>query len=45
MDNEMKRLVMRSAEGKSVWLGGLGVDFKIWGEQTQRLLAVPSLPT
>ncbi len=44
MDNAMKLLVMRPAEGKSVSLGGLGVDFKIWGEQTQRLLAVVEHP-
>jgi quercetin dioxygenase-like cupin family protein len=44
MDDRAQRLVVPPAEGKSVWLGGLGVDFKIWGEQTGRLLAVVEHP-
>ncbi len=44
MDIGTHRMVVQPAEGKSVWLGGLGVDFKIRGEQTQRLLAVVEHP-
>ena len=44
MDNRTQGLAVSPSEGKSVWLGGLGVDFKIWGEQTQRLLAVVEHP-
>jgi quercetin dioxygenase-like cupin family protein len=44
MDEGTHRMVVRPADGKSVWLGGLGVDFKIRGELTQRLLAVVEHP-
>ncbi len=44
MKRDTQRLVVPPGEGKSVWLGGLGVDFKIWGEQTGRLFAVVEHP-
>jgi len=33
-EHVMSEFVLAPHEGKSVWLGGLGVDFKITGEQT-----------
>jgi hypothetical protein len=35
-----ERIVVRPGEGKSVWLGGLGVDFKLWGQDTGGQFAV-----
>ena len=39
-----ERIVVRPGEGKSVWLGGLGVDFKLWGEDTAGQFAVVEHP-
>jgi mannose-6-phosphate isomerase-like protein (cupin superfamily) len=39
-----QELVVRGGEGRSVWLGGLGVDFKISGERTAGLFAVVEHP-
>ena len=36
----MSEFVIAPHEGKSVWLGGLGVDFKIAGEQTGGLFSI-----
>jgi hypothetical protein len=38
------RIVVRPGEGKSVWLGGLGVDFKLWGEDTTGQLKPRQVP-
>jgi len=40
----MSTIVLLPGEGKSVNLGGLGVDFKIWGDQTGGLLSVVEHP-
>lgn len=39
-----EELVVRRGQGQSVWLGGLGVDFKISGERTGGLFAVVEHP-
>jgi quercetin dioxygenase-like cupin family protein len=44
MNEATHRDLVRPGEGKSVWLGGVGVDFKILGEQTRGLLAVVEHP-
>lgn len=38
------RFVIEPDEGRSVWFGGLGVDFRIWGEETDRQFAVVEHP-
>ncbi len=38
------RIVVRPGEGESVWLGGLGVDFRLWGEDTGGQFAVVEHP-
>ncbi len=40
----MTAFVLSPGEGKSVWLGGLGVDFKIAGEQTGGALSIVEHP-
>lgn len=40
----MGKLILKADEGRSVWLGGLGVDFKIGGEQTGGAFAVIEHP-
>lgn len=40
----MSEFVLPSHEGKSVWLGGVGVDFKIAGEQTGGLFSIVEHP-
>lgn len=37
-------IVVRTGEGRRVDLGGLGVDFKIWGHQTAGHLAIVEHP-
>lgn len=37
-------LVVRQGEGESLWLGGLGVNFKVLGEQTDGLLSIVEHP-
>lgn len=37
-------LIVRPGEGTSVWLGGPGVDFKLWGEDTGGQFAVVEHP-
>lgn len=39
-----EQFVVRKGEGRSVWLGGLGVDFKISRERTRGLFAVVEHP-
>ena len=43
MTTDSRQLTL-AGEGKSVWLGGLGVDFKIYGEQTGGALAIVEHP-
>ncbi|MDQ0939052.1 MULTISPECIES: cupin domain-containing protein [unclassified Streptomyces] len=38
------RFVIEPAEGKSIWLAGIGVDFKIWGEETGNQFSVVEHP-
>ncbi|CAL9413439.1 cupin domain-containing protein [Streptomyces werraensis] len=38
------RFVVEPDEGTSVWLAGLGVDFKIWGEETGNQFSVVEHP-
>ncbi|MGP3998634.1 cupin domain-containing protein [Streptomyces sp. 8N706] len=38
------RLVIEPDEGKSIWLAGIGVDFKIWGEETGAQFSVVEHP-
>lgn len=40
----MTRILLPPKEGKSVWLAGLGVDFKISGEQTGGAFSVVEHP-
>ncbi len=40
----MSEFVLTPHEGKSVWLGGLGVDFKITGEQTGAFFSIVEHP-
>jgi quercetin dioxygenase-like cupin family protein len=40
----MTTIMLPPREGKSVWLGGLGVDFKISGEQTGGAFSVVEHP-
>jgi quercetin dioxygenase-like cupin family protein len=40
----MSQFMLSPREGKSVWLGGLGVDFKIAGEQTGGLFSIVEHP-
>jgi quercetin dioxygenase-like cupin family protein len=44
MNLSIEDLVVRRGEGRSVWLGGLGVDFKISGERTGGLFAIVEHP-
>src|SRR5215204_5539209 len=44
MQGANERFMLPSGEGKSVWLGGLGVDFKIYGEQTAGSLSIVEHP-
>ena len=44
MQTHDKSYVLGPGGGKSVWLGGLGVDFKIWGDQTSGLLSIVEHP-
>ena len=44
MRPRVDRVVLRPGEGGSVDLGGMGVEFKIRGEQTGGLLAVVEHP-
>jgi hypothetical protein len=44
MATEREQLILAAGEGTSVWLGGLGVDFKINGEQTGGALAIVEHP-
>lgn len=40
----MSALVLAPHEGKSVWLGGVGADFKLAGEQTGGLFSIVEHP-
>ncbi len=40
----MQEFVLTPQEGKSVWLGGLGVDFKLAAEQTAGAFSIVELP-
>ena len=40
----MSQFMLTPQEGKSVWLGGLGVDFKLAGEQTGGLFSIVEHP-
>ena len=44
MQREAQRAALGPGEGKLVQLGGLGVHFKIWGEQTGGALSVVEHP-
>ena len=37
---EQRLLIVRPGEGRSANLGGLGVDFKVWGHQTGGRFAI-----
>src|SRR5437879_7460743 len=41
---ERRLLVVGPGEGKSVSLGGLGVDFKVWGHETGGRFAIVEHP-
>lgn len=38
------RFVVEPDEGKSIWLAGIGVDFKIWGEETGNQFSIVEHP-
>ena len=40
----MSQFILTPNEGKSVWLGGLGVDFKVAAEQTGGLFSIVEHP-
>jgi len=40
----MTQLVLSPGEGKSVWLGGLGVDFKVAAKQTSGAVSIVEHP-
>jgi quercetin dioxygenase-like cupin family protein len=40
----MSQFILTPHEGKSVWLGGLGVDFKVAAEQTGGLFSIVEHP-
>jgi quercetin dioxygenase-like cupin family protein len=40
----MSHFVVPAGEGKSVSLGGLGIDFKVWGDQTGGAVAIVEHP-
>ncbi len=40
----MSHFAVAAGEGKSVSLGGLGIDFKIWGDQTDGAFAIVEHP-
>ena len=44
MPGDAERFMLAAEQGKSVWLGGLGVDFKLWGKETGGLLSVVEHP-
>jgi quercetin dioxygenase-like cupin family protein len=44
MHSANERFTLEATGGKSVALGGLGVQFKLWGDQTQGRLAVVEHP-
>jgi mannose-6-phosphate isomerase-like protein (cupin superfamily) len=44
MQGNTDRFTVEAGGGKSVNLGGLGVHFKLWGDQTQGLLSVVEHP-
>ncbi|MFD8844312.1 cupin domain-containing protein [Streptomyces pseudogriseolus] len=38
------RFVVAPDEGKSIWLEGMGVDFKVWGEETGNQFSIVEHP-
>ncbi len=38
------RFVVEPDEGKSIWLAGIGVDFRIWGEETGNQFSIVEHP-
>lgn len=44
MSTQMGKMILKASESTSVWLGGIGVDFKIGGEQTGGSFAVVEHP-
>jgi hypothetical protein len=41
---EVQKLVVKPGEGRSVWLGGMGVVFKVSGAETRGAFAVVEHP-
>ena len=38
------RYVVRAEDGEKVWMGGLGVDFKLWGDETGGAISIVEHP-
>ena len=44
MDETPKRIMVGKEEGEKVWMGGMGVDFKLWGNDTGGALSIVEHP-
>ncbi len=44
MTDDNRHFVVESGAGRLAWVGGLGLHFKVWGDQTQGLFSIVEHP-